>query len=204
MEQSFNNYIFAPDMARLKEFDPKDKLEKARDLFWKKGYYATSMQDLVNDMKINRGSMYDTFGDKHKLFISSLESYVAETHDEYKKVISGETSPIKSIEKIIQKAIKRSFEESKVCMVVKTSFELAPFDTGVKELLQQSTNTLMGIFEELLEKAKQAGEFDPERDVKEAAAFIVATFAGFWQMQSLYDNRKMIDQLAKNLMDYLH
>lgn len=191
-------------MARLKEFDPKDKLEKARDLFWKKGYYATSMQDLVNDMKINRGSMYDTFGDKHKLFISSLQSYVAETHDEYKKAVSGETSPIKSIEKIIQKAIKRSFEEGKVCMVVKTSFELAPFDTGVKELLQQSTNALMRIFEELLEKAQQAGEFSPERDVKEAAVFIVATFAGFWQMQSLYDNRKMIDQLAENLMDYLH
>lgn len=191
-------------MARLKEFDPKDKLEKARDLFWKKGYYATSMQDLVNDMKINRGSMYDTFGDKHKLFMSSLKSYVAETHSEYKKAVSDETSPMKSIEKIIQSAIRRSFEEGKVCMVVKTSFEMAPFDDGIKELLQQSTNALTQIFEDLLLKAQKVGEFDSKRDAKDTATFIVASFAGFWQMQALYDNRKMIDQLAENLMNYLH
>lgn len=204
MEQSFNNYTFVLVMARLKEFNPNEKLEKARDLFWKKGYHATSMQDLVNDMRINRGSMYDTFGDKHKLFIDSLQSYVAETHNEYKKAVSGETSPMKSIEKIIHKAIKRSFEEGKVCMVVKSSFEMAPLDNGIKELLQRSTDALTRIFEDLLLKAQEAGEFDPKRDAKETAAFIVATFAGFWQMQALYENRKMIDQLAKNLMAYLH
>ena len=157
----------------------------------------------MSDMKINRGSMYDTFGDKHKLFIDSIQSYVDETHNDYKKAIAGETSPMKAIQKIIHRAIKRSFEKGKVCMVVKSSFEMAPLDGDIKKLLKGSTDALTGIFEDLLLKAQEEGEFNENRDAKEAARFIVASFAGFWQMQSLYDNRKMIDQLANGLMTYL-
>ena len=55
-------------MARLKEFDTGAVLEKAMDVFWSKGFEATSIQDLVNAMGINRGSIYDTFGSKARLF----------------------------------------------------------------------------------------------------------------------------------------
>ena len=56
-------------MSRHKEFDREDVLEKAMQVFWSQGYECTSVQDLVDAMGINRGSIYATFGDKHGLSV---------------------------------------------------------------------------------------------------------------------------------------
>ncbi|MGY0041112.1 TetR/AcrR family transcriptional regulator [Pedobacter sp. NJ-S-72] len=166
-------------MARNKEFDPTEKLKKARDLFWEKGYHATSMQDLVSQMKVNRGSMYDTYGDKHKLFVESLQSYALETYSEYKKAAMGQKSPLKAIEQIVKKAIERSFEQGKVCMVVKSSFEMAQLDTLVKDLLIQLTNALIAIFEDLILKAQKAGEVSEKKNARQTAQFIAGSLQGY-------------------------
>lgn len=62
-------------MARTKDFDENEVLAKAIQLFWYKGYNGTSMQDLVDSLGISRSSLYDTYTDKHTLFIKALESY---------------------------------------------------------------------------------------------------------------------------------
>ncbi|SHG03406.1 TetR/AcrR family transcriptional regulator [Pedobacter caeni] len=190
-------------MARNKEFDPTEKLEKARDLFWEKGYHATSMQDLVSQMKVNRGSMYDTYGDKHQLFLESLQNYALETYAEYRKAALGEKSAFKAIGLIIKKAIERSFEEDKVCMIVKSSFEMAPLDNEVKEVLKQLSNALISIFEDLISKAQLAAEIPTEKNARQSAQFIVGSFAGLWQMQALYNDREMVMQMAKNTLNIL-
>ncbi|RSM89707.1 TetR/AcrR family transcriptional regulator [Kibdelosporangium aridum] len=62
-------------MVRHKEFDPDVALDRAMEMFWERGYEATSIQDLVEGMGIGRRSLYDTFGDKHQLFMQSLDRY---------------------------------------------------------------------------------------------------------------------------------
>lgn len=62
-------------MARTKAFEIDAVLDKAMRLFWTQGYEKTSMQDLVDNMGINRKSIYDTFGDKHTLFLKALARY---------------------------------------------------------------------------------------------------------------------------------
>jgi TetR/AcrR family transcriptional repressor of nem operon len=62
-------------MARPKEFDPDQALDRAVELFWRKGYEATSIQDLVEALGINRSSLYGTFGDKHALYLAAIDRY---------------------------------------------------------------------------------------------------------------------------------
>src|SRR3989454_1626399 len=62
-------------MARHKEFDRDEVLHKAMEVFWSRGYEATSIRDLVKHMGINRPSLYDTFGDKHALYLQALDRY---------------------------------------------------------------------------------------------------------------------------------
>jgi len=62
-------------MPRPKEFNPDDALDHAMHVFWHKGYEATSMEDLLAAMHLNRGSLYDTFGDKRQLFLKALDRY---------------------------------------------------------------------------------------------------------------------------------
>ena len=63
-------------MARTKAFDHDFVVDKAIQVFWSKGYEATSIQDLVDAMGINRGSIYDTFGDKSGLFQTTITRYM--------------------------------------------------------------------------------------------------------------------------------
>src|SRR4051812_33964785 len=62
-------------MARTKDFDKSEVLNKAVCLFWQKGYYGTSMQDLVDTLKISRSSLYDTYTDKRTLYLTALSFY---------------------------------------------------------------------------------------------------------------------------------
>ncbi len=67
-------------MSRPKEFKKSDVLLKAMKIFWDKGYEGTSISDLTEKMNISRSSLYETFGDKHELFIEALEFYLSMTH----------------------------------------------------------------------------------------------------------------------------
>ena len=58
-------------MARQREFDREEVLDRALEAFWARGYEATSIQELVDCMGLQRGSLYNTFGDKHGLFVAA-------------------------------------------------------------------------------------------------------------------------------------
>ncbi len=59
-------------MARPREFDRDQVVDRAVDVFWRKGFEATSIRDLVEATGLNRGSLYNTFGDKAGLFEAAL------------------------------------------------------------------------------------------------------------------------------------
>ena len=72
-------------MARHKAFNREEVLDRAIEVFWAHGYEATSIQELVDSMGINRGSLYDTFGDKHRLFLEALDRYEQAFHTNSEK-----------------------------------------------------------------------------------------------------------------------
>lgn len=188
-------------MARNKAFDPEERLQKARDLFWEKGYHATSMQDLVEAMQLNRASIYDTYGDKHGLFLQCLGSYAKHKQEEYKAAAAGAASPIDAVEAIIRKALERTLQEGKACMVVKSSFELAAADKEVNNVLQNDGARLTDILEVLLKKAQSAGEISKQRDVNMLANYIIANFSGLWQTYIISQNKKLVTQMAEFLVE---
>lgn len=187
-------------MARSKAFEPEERLEKAKCLFWQKGYNATSMQDLVNTMGLNRGSIYDTWGDKHSLFVQCLRSYTEGTFDDYKSIAGETKSPIKAVEKIIKKAALRTVEEGQTCMGVKSTFELASVDEEVHAILKDNTTKLVALLRDLLKKAQKAEEISSKREPEMLANFIVSNFTGFWQFYLVYSDGELVQQQAEFLI----
>ena len=64
-------------MGRPREFSEAEALDSAMRVFWEKGYEGTSLHDLTAAMRINRSSLYSTFGDKETLFQRVIERYQA-------------------------------------------------------------------------------------------------------------------------------
>src|ERR1700753_1582272 len=107
-------------MARTKDFDEDEVLKKAVNLFWLKGYNATSMQDLVDGLGISRSSLYDTYGDKHTLFIKALEAYKAQSAGSMCGIVSNMDSAKEAIRQLFDFTTKQllSDEQHKGCFLV--------------------------------------------------------------------------------------
>src|SRR5580700_1977514 len=88
-------------MARPREFDRDAAIERAMSVFWRKGYAATSTGDLLRAMNIGRQSMYDTFGDKHLLYLEALEKYQRESVAENIRRLRSTASPLAGIEAFV-------------------------------------------------------------------------------------------------------
>src|SRR5260370_17393542 len=88
-------------MARPREFDRDAAVERAMSVFWRKGYAATSREDVMSVMNIGRQRMYDTFGDKHRLYLEALERYQRESVAENIRRLRSPASPLAGIEAFV-------------------------------------------------------------------------------------------------------
>ena len=115
-------------MPRVKLFDEEEVLERAMHLFWKKGYYATSVQDLVNHLGINRSSLYDTYGGKRSLFDKVFTHYRTTNTDIVKKYLDSQPDIRTGFKRLFKMAIQQSTEDidKKGCFVVNSTIEFIP------------------------------------------------------------------------------
>jgi len=166
-------------MARPREFDRGEALKRALAVFWEKGFEATSTDDLVRGMGIGRQSMYDTFGDKHQLYLESLQLYEANTGAELFKRIYECPSPFVALcDYILSIADGTLADRAKGCFFVNATTELAPSDPDVAAVIRASSARCEAAFERILREAKPRGEVDRSVDERVAARFLLSTIRG--------------------------
>ena len=113
-------------MARTKQYNETEVVEKAMNLFWKNGYETTSMQMLEKEMGINKFSIYSSFGNKHGLFLESLKLYKSNVSTVLDKLKKG-TKGIEDIKQFFYDSVSSNFKSDKVkgCFVTNTYNEFS-------------------------------------------------------------------------------
>jgi len=166
-------------MGRHFEFNRDETLSKAMSVFWQKGYKATSMKDLVDEMGIQPGSIYNTFGDKHSLFIESIKHYGEVVTSNTIKVLNEGESPVENITKFFQDMISRPYDKQCIgCLVVNTVVELAPHDEQAAEVVNGILKNIEKAFYDCLLKAQELGEISAESDIKALASYFASSTHG--------------------------
>lgn len=166
-------------MGRPHEFNRQNTLSKAMDVFWEKGYKATSIQDLVDRMGIKRGSIYNTFGDKHSLFISAIRHYGEVVTSQTIKVLDSPGSPIENIERFYFELISKSSDgKSKGCLISNTVVELASHDKEAAKEVKILLKKIEMVFFNCLNKAVELGELPAGTDTKVLSRFFAASTHG--------------------------
>ena len=79
--------------GRPRTYDPGEALERATEAFWRQGYSATSLDALSEATRMNRPSLYGAFGDKHALYTTALERYIAEGRSQMEAALDDELPP---------------------------------------------------------------------------------------------------------------
>ena len=143
-----------------KQFDVDQALAKAMQAFWARGYEATSMQDLVTCMGLNRGSLYATFGDKRSLFIQALRHYRTVHLHDWVAALSRAHGPRDTIIAAFDQAIATVVEGGSRdgCLLVNTALELSPHDEEVSEFVSACLIEMEAFFRNTIEHGQAAGE----------------------------------------------
>jgi TetR/AcrR family transcriptional repressor of nem operon len=147
-------------MARTKDFDEHEVLAKAIQLFWYKGYNGTSMQDLVDGLGISRSSLYDTYTDKHTLFVKALESYQLAGAGKIQAIIDQNRIPAKeTVKQLVDLATDLlDDKQQKGCFMVNAEVEVAPHDEQVSEMVCKNDQQMEEAFYQVIQKGKDTGE----------------------------------------------
>lgn len=167
-------------MARNKEFNQEETLQKAMTIFWVKGYSATSMQDLVDGLGISRSSMYDTYGDKDTLFYAALENYAKREIDVLSNIFDMAKSPLQAIQNLFSGIVTESISDTmhKGCFIVNAIGELPVCNAKVKTLVNGTLETMTETVADMIAAGQKAGEISTRHTPAQWAAFITNTITG--------------------------
>ena len=162
-------------MARPKEFDRDEALQKAIGVFCDKGYAAASTDELMRAMKISRQSMYDTFGDKRQLYLEAFRRYVADSINEQIGYLEKSSSPLAGIEKMLLAFATRTKRDGIVgCMGVNAICEFGRSDPEVTSLGDTESTRLTAALERALRQAKSKKEISQDAEGRCAGCSVSA------------------------------
>jgi TetR/AcrR family transcriptional repressor of nem operon len=150
-------------VARHKEFDPDQALDRAMRLFWERGYEKTSMQDLVERMGVHKRSMYDTFGDKHSLYVRALDRYVGAAETDLVAGLQAAGSSREALRALFSTSIGDD-SRPRGCFAVNCASETALDDPQVARRVGHLFTTSEQLIRDLVLEGQGAGEIPSRHD----------------------------------------
>jgi len=185
-------------VGRPKEFDRDIALDKAMQLFWCKGYEATSVQDLLDEMGINRGSFYDTFGDKRSLFLMAIDRYNETFVSKLRSSLEASSSPKQSIVFTIKDLAARAAADAqrKGCLVTNSVVELAPHDPEAAGRATACLEQMEAAFYEALLRAQLQGELSERHDPRVLARFLISSYQGMRVMSKIHKGQSSLGDIV--------
>lgn len=153
--------------GRPRAYDADQAMADATDAFWLAGYSGTSLDALGTAMGMNRPSLYGAFGDKHALYLSTLDRYVEAGLQTMEAALASSSSLAKALQRVYDTALALYLPagaEPRGCFLIGTATVESKVDAEVRARLANGLRTFDGAFERRLKLAQAAGELDAAAD----------------------------------------
>lgn len=169
-------------MARTARFDRQVALHRAVELFWSRGYYASSMKHIEEALDMRPGSLYATFGSKSGLFSEALDAYAARGRDEFAQIVDRAPSVIEGLQGYLQTLAYRCMSTAhapvQACLLVKTLLEVNAEDAVLLAKAEALLAQIEARLHAALTRAKAAGELRADVDCRRLARLLQAQIMG--------------------------
>jgi TetR/AcrR family transcriptional repressor of nem operon len=185
-------------MARPREFDADSALERAMQVFWAKGYEATSLDDLCDATGLSRSSLYGAFGDKRDLLLCSIDRYsergtarIAATLENAPSLRDGLANLLcEFIDQIVAGPGRRG------CFIGNCAAELARHDREALARVRRSLARTEAILRDALTRAQTRGEISSTADIVALARFLTSSFQGLRLVGKASSDRDTLKDIA--------
>ncbi|MEV1177027.1 TetR/AcrR family transcriptional regulator [Nonomuraea sp. NPDC049784] len=188
-------------MARPRKFDADAAIDAAMDTFWTKGYTATSTDDLAEVTGMLRGSLYNAFGSKRRLFELALRRYRDKGAAGQNAIQAGLT-PLERIRQLMLSGVDRTVADRRGCLAVNTVTELAGADPDLSALARQSFTRLEAALVEVVEDGRARGDIRVDRPARLLARQVMSAFHGLLvQAKAAYDVQSLHETIEAVVAD---
>jgi TetR/AcrR family transcriptional repressor of nem operon len=192
-------------MARPKKFDPDVAVEQAVEMFWRKGYAATTPQDLVDALGIGKGSLYNTFGSKHALFERALCRYRDSQLDALVEMLEA-PGPVKERLRTalgFLAEIDIATPERRGCLAVNTAAERAGTDEVSIDIVRRMFDRTEESFRVMLEEGQRSGEIARDRDPVALSSMLLNAAVGLRLMARVSDGSQRLGRVIDSTISAL-
>jgi len=190
-------------MPLQKQFDIDGALEKAMLAFWNRGYEATSIQDLVDCMGVNRGSLYATFGDKHDLFVATLKKYDFKNRKQSLQQFEAQSDPCQAIRLVFDAFVQATPDNqpSKGCFLTNSALELAAHDPEIQIIVAHAQKEIENFFCRMIEKGKKNGQILRSVKTSNTSGSLLATLQGLIVLSRSRPDRAFLQSIVDDALD---
>jgi TetR/AcrR family transcriptional regulator, transcriptional repressor for nem operon len=184
--------------GRPRIFDEDEVLSKAMNLFWANGYEATSTEDLLQGMELNKGSLYHTFKNKKELFSKSLDYFARHSIKALEEKIKTAETPITGIRNFFLELAKANqTTHQKGCFMGNTLAELANIDIQMKERATHYLIEVENLFYKYIVQAKKSKELKTTEESRLLSRYLITLWNGINITRRMYPQKDALEPLIK-------
>jgi TetR/AcrR family transcriptional repressor of nem operon len=192
-------------MARPREFDEALVLDAAIARFWQRGYEATSVRDLADEMNIAGASLYNAFGDKRTLYERALNRYLDQTFRERIRRLEPSLPPREAIVAFLQEIIKRSLadKQRRGCMLVNSAIESAPHDDKFFDIVAVFLTEVEEFFLRCVSNGQRDGSITKAHSADDLSKSLLSVLLGIRVLARVRPERKLLEGLLRPIFGLL-
>jgi TetR/AcrR family transcriptional repressor of nem operon len=192
-------------MPRTKSFNEEETLDKAKEVFWQKGYNGTPPQDILEHTGLSRSSLYDTYGDKRTLFIKTLHRYRQCETAAAIRYLDEAADPAQAIRRMFQATYEAFMTEQprKGCLMVNTLNEMASHDEEVEEIIRENRQALEEAYARAIRRGQQQGRIEKTHQPRVLARYLVNSLWGLTTNIKLGLGKKAADDIVRITLSVL-
>jgi TetR/AcrR family transcriptional repressor of nem operon len=187
--------------GRNRLFDEEKALAQAAEVFWIKGYEAASTEDLLTAMDMNKGSLYNAFGNKRKLFIKVFDWFAQRFIRNMKEVFAKQANTIDAIREIFIRVAYPGdpMEHTKGCFYVNILGETTGMDPDLEKIAKEKLIDIEKLFHKELTKAQKSGQLTSSIQPALLAKHLLNLWNGINITRRLYSEKELEKLVELNL-----
>lgn len=167
-------------MARPRAFDHSTVVEAAMETFWSKGYQGASTEDLCASTGLARGSLYNAFGSKHKLYEEALNRYSVEGLTTQLAILDEPGPVLGRLRTLLETAVETDLasDERRGCLIVNAAVEAGGADQAVTRRVRRHFGVLEDVVTDLIAEGRRSGELRGTDEPRQAARTFLSGYYG--------------------------
>ncbi|WP_299436121.1 TetR/AcrR family transcriptional regulator [uncultured Aquimarina sp.] len=193
-------------MPKVETFNRTNVLQKATEVFHKKGYNGTSMQDLVDATDLNRSSIYNSFGSKLGIFMEVLAFYQQGANQNFGKGLAEAYNATDAIEAIFKLTLNDIIgdDDRKGCLIVNCKSEMANQDHTIKSFIEKNQDRMIAMLEDIVSKGQMEKIFNTDQNPNQYALYLYTSIQGLRMTGILNKNEEDLQNIIKTVLKVLY